>query len=93
MIDTALLDLDHLTEVSSTTEDVDLTKQDDPIQNDTTAFGRLVLPPRHKEMVLSLVAQHFRNKATQKGRDEQVDIVRGKGDYALLERINLTKTY
>lgn len=31
-------------------------------------------------MVLSLVSQHFRNKKTQQGKDEQVDIVRGKGN-------------
>ncbi|KAF3768063.1 P-loop containing nucleoside triphosphate hydrolase protein, partial [Cryphonectria parasitica EP155] len=47
--------------------------------DDHSAFGRLVLPKGHKEMVLSLISQHFRNKASQKYQEEQVDIVRGKG--------------
>lgn len=40
-----------------------------------TAFGHLVLPPGHKEMVTSLVTQHFRDKAS----GGNTDIVRGKG--------------
>lgn len=48
-----------------------------------TAFDQLVLPPGHKRMLLSLVAQHFRDKdATSQqgdGEDDQTDIVRGKG--------------
>ena len=47
-----------------------------------TAFDQLVLPAGHKKVVLSLVAQHFRNKELVRkggGGDEEVDIVRGKG--------------
>ncbi|OJD28646.1 aaa family atpase [Diplodia corticola] len=48
-----------------------------------TAFDQLVLPPGHQTMILSLIAQHFRDKdASRKddaGENEQVDIVRGKG--------------
>ncbi|KAL8369921.1 hypothetical protein RB595_000330 [Gaeumannomyces hyphopodioides] len=40
-----------------------------------TAFEQLVLPPGHKEMVTSLVTQHFRDKAS----GGNADIVRGKG--------------
>ncbi|KAJ8114456.1 hypothetical protein ONZ43_g4898 [Nemania bipapillata] len=42
-----------------------------------------LLPKGHKEMVKSLIAQHFREKesASKEDRDsEQIDIVRGKGD-------------
>lgn len=41
-----------------------------------TAFDQLVLPKGHKEMVLSLIAQHFRNKVSA---SDQRDIVQGKG--------------
>ncbi|RAH70526.1 P-loop containing nucleoside triphosphate hydrolase protein, partial [Aspergillus aculeatinus CBS 121060] len=47
-----------------------------------TAFDQLVLPQGHKEMVESLIAQHFRDKdaaRTQAKDDQQFDIVRGKG--------------
>lgn len=50
---------------------------------DQTAFDQLVLPDGHKNMVRSLVAQHFRDKdSARKGSKEtrQVDIVRGKGE-------------
>ena len=43
------------------------------------AFDQLVLPPGHKDMVLSLIAQHFRDKESAARSAEQVDIVRGKG--------------
>lgn len=42
-----------------------------------TAFDHLVLPPGHKDMVLSLIAQHFRDKESKE--NQQVDIVSGKG--------------
>lgn len=44
------------------------------------AFEQLVLPDGHKDMVLSLIAQHYRDKQTQNGEREQVDIIRGKGE-------------
>jgi len=46
-----------------------------------TTFDQLVLPPGHKEMVLSLIAQHYRDKESGTADTEQVDIVRGKGVY------------
>ncbi|EPE09048.1 aaa family atpase [Ophiostoma piceae UAMH 11346] len=59
--------------------DVHDDSSDDDDGGGKTAFSRLVLPGGHKRMVLSLVSQHFRNKASQKHRDERVDIVKGKG--------------
>lgn len=57
---------------------------DDDLDEDTKgAFGQLVLPEGHKKMVLSLISQHFRNRESQKGNDEQVDIVRGKGKLSI----------
>ncbi|KAH6964878.1 hypothetical protein EDB82DRAFT_419925, partial [Fusarium venenatum] len=75
----AKLDLAHLTHVTDSAEDAPTV--DDETEDDKTAFGQLVLPSGHKKMVLSLISQHFRNKETQRERDkdEQVDIVRGKG--------------
>ncbi|OQV08643.1 hypothetical protein CLAIMM_12881 isoform 3 [Cladophialophora immunda] len=81
----AQLDLSYLTNVntSAVKDDIkeDENTDDDPDDDeaDKTAFGRLVLPPGHKKMVLSLIAQHFRNKELQQDKDEQADIVRGKG--------------
>ncbi|CAJ0551548.1 Ff.00g114780.m01.CDS01 [Fusarium sp. VM40] len=76
----AKLDLTHLTHVTDSV-DGSVAINDDDTEDDKTAFGQLVLPPGHKKMVLSLISQHFRNKASQRerDRDEQVDIVRGKG--------------
>ncbi|KAK3360350.1 hypothetical protein B0T25DRAFT_449298, partial [Lasiosphaeria hispida] len=77
----AQLDLTYLTEIASGGGNVDAGEDgaEDDAEEDKSAFGRLVLPGGHKGMVLSLVSQHFRNKRSQKGKDEQVDIVRGKG--------------
>ncbi|PYI32149.1 P-loop containing nucleoside triphosphate hydrolase protein, partial [Aspergillus indologenus CBS 114.80] len=44
-----------------------------------TAFDQLVLEEGHKKMLLSLVAQHYRDKESPTAANEQVDIVRGKG--------------
>ncbi|KAJ6444611.1 ABC transporter [Purpureocillium lavendulum] len=77
----AQLDLSHLKPIESCSRRIDDANSDDDGSDedleDKSAFGRLVLPTGHKKMVMSLIAQHFRNKG---GRDEQTDIVRGKGD-------------
>jgi hypothetical protein len=44
-----------------------------------TPFDQLVIPDEHKRMVLSLIAQHFRDKESASSDDDQADIVRGKG--------------
>lgn len=44
-----------------------------------TAFDQLVLENGHKEMILSLTAQHFRDRESAAGATRQVDIVKGKG--------------
>jgi len=43
------------------------------------AFHQLVLPKGHKDIILSLIAQHYRDKESSAGETEQVDIIRGKG--------------
>ncbi|KAI1268650.1 hypothetical protein F5Y18DRAFT_424012 [Xylariaceae sp. FL1019] len=43
------------------------------------AFDQLVLPSGHKDMVKSLIAQHFRDKQSPIAKEDQWDIVRGKG--------------
>jgi hypothetical protein len=50
--------------------------------DDDSAFGQLVLPPGHKKMVKSLVAQHFRDKESQEER--KADIISGKGNSTLI---------
>lgn len=49
------------------------------VQPQEMAFNQLVLKPGHKKMLLSLVAQHYRDKESPTAGNEQVDIVRGKG--------------
>lgn len=89
----AKLDLDYLTEVGVSENPnkrdgiaakVDENSTAREAQEPQTAFNRLVLPEGHKNMVLSLIAQHFRDKASSRGQSEQGDIVRGKGIIPLL---------
>ncbi|KAF5591404.1 TOB3 (member of AAA-ATPase family) [Fusarium pseudoanthophilum] len=48
---------------------------------DQNTFDLLILPPGHREMVESLVTQHFLDKASAAyDETDEVDIVRGKGD-------------
>ncbi|KAJ4416164.1 hypothetical protein N0V82_006924 [Gnomoniopsis sp. IMI 355080] len=75
----AELDLEYLSDVAtggSTPEQAN----DDLDESDQGAFGQLVLPKGHKKMVLSLISQHFRKKGSADMKEDQVDIVRGKGD-------------
>jgi hypothetical protein len=44
-----------------------------------TAFDQLVMEESQKNVILSLIAQHFRDKESATAANEQVDIVRGKG--------------
>lgn len=46
---------------------------------DQPAFDQLVLPDGHKNIVLSLISQHYRNRDSGRRSIEQSDIVRGKG--------------
>ncbi|KAI0100561.1 hypothetical protein GGR51DRAFT_351928 [Nemania sp. FL0031] len=48
------------------------------------AFERLELPGGHRQMVKSLVTQHFRGRQATLARDEQTDLVRGKGKGLIL---------
>lgn len=43
------------------------------------AFDQLVLPDGHKNIVLSLISQHYRNRDSGRRSIDQSDIVRGKG--------------
>ncbi|KAK8062740.1 hypothetical protein PG997_014837 [Apiospora hydei] len=44
-----------------------------------SAFDRLELPGGHREMVRSLVTQHFRDRRAAGTKDDRTDLVRGKG--------------
>ncbi|KAF5976377.1 TOB3 (member of AAA-ATPase family) [Fusarium coicis] len=54
-----------------------------PMKGQNT-FDLLVLPPGHREMVESLVTQHFLDKASAFDETDEVDIVRGKGKGLIL---------
>jgi len=80
----APLNLSYLTDVHASVSDAagaddHADKQQDTKKKSPTTFDRLVLEEGHKPMILSLIAQHFRDKASGAGDREQVDIVRGKG--------------
>lgn len=55
----------------------------DASDNGKTAFDRLVLEEGHKDMIESLISQHFRDKESRGGPHEQVDVVKGKGEKRL----------
>lgn len=42
-------------------------------------FDQLVLPAGHKEMVKSMIRQHFRDKKLASVHRDRTDVVRGKG--------------
>lgn len=44
-----------------------------------TTLDQLVLPPGHKDIVKSLISQHFQDKSTKRYEAEEKDVVRGKG--------------
>ncbi|KAF5503164.1 ATPase family AAA domain-containing protein 3B [Colletotrichum fructicola] len=52
--------------------------------NRRTAFDRLVLEDGHKSMIESLISQHFRDKESKGGPQDQVDVVKGKGKGLIL---------
>ncbi|KAK7994126.1 Mss4-like protein [Apiospora arundinis] len=50
------------------------------VRNSTlSAFDRLELPDGHRDMVKSLVTQHFRDRIAAGRRDDRTDLIRGKG--------------
>lgn len=59
--------------------DVENVRQQEKSGRKDTAFGRLVLEKGHKNMIVSLITQHFRDKGVKGAHMEQVDIIRGKG--------------
>jgi hypothetical protein len=50
------------------------------------AFEGLELPDGHREIVKSLVVQHFRSKQSDLLRNEQTDLIQGKGTGKKKER-------
>ncbi|KAL3451097.1 hypothetical protein BJX65DRAFT_234631 [Aspergillus insuetus] len=84
----AQLDLSYLTEVHTRKhEPATRSRADSTAKAETkepTTFSRLVLNEKHKHMIVSLIAQHFRDKKSISGQREQVDIVRGKGKGLIL---------
>ncbi|KAF4865651.1 ATPase family AAA domain-containing protein 3-B [Colletotrichum siamense] len=61
--------------------DLNLLRYENSNARDLTidAFERLELPEGHRELVQSLVTQHFRNRHSSFTRDEQTDLIQGKG--------------
>lgn len=77
---TAKLQLDNLFEIEHSSSQETETADDDLDEDSQGPFGQLVLPTGYKRMVLSLISQHFRNKESVENKNEQLDIVRGKGE-------------
>jgi hypothetical protein len=73
----AKLDLSYLTDVR--TEETPASKSPKK-QEPVTAFNRLVLEKGHEPMIVSLIAQHFRDKKSSTSHREEFDIVKGKGN-------------
>ena len=89
---TAKLDLEHLSDVNlykaSGTSTLDEAKNTisakDKKENSSLALDRLELEKGHHEMIVSLIAQHFRDKKSKSGQREEFDLVKGKGKVILL---------
>ncbi|RDL40429.1 uncharacterized protein BP5553_00408 [Venustampulla echinocandica] len=83
----AKLDLTHLTDVHAPSNENaggEGGKETEDDEEPKTAFDRLVLPDGHRKMILSLVAQHFRDKESSANKNDQTGIVRGKGKGLIL---------
>lgn len=84
----AQLDLTYLTEIREVTQidstDDQRTEDGNNKKDNETAFDQLVLESGHKDMIISLITQHFQDKKAKGAQMEQVDIVRGKGALVLL---------
>lgn len=85
--------------------ELDLTYMEDAAENEEksnkstatpqSAFEQLVLPEGHKNIVLSLISQHYRNKDSGRRSIDQSDIVRGKGKkntISLLKNLRIALT-
>ena len=76
----AQLDLTYLKDAKMTASKRPERAKNKGVVEETTAFDQLVLPDGHTDMILSLIAQHFRDKGN---RQDRTDIVRGKGPHTL----------
>lgn len=54
--------------------------EDNRLNIDDPAFEQLVLPDGHKNIVLSLISQHYRNRDSGRRSNDRSDIVKGKGE-------------
>ncbi|KLU91598.1 hypothetical protein MAPG_10116 [Magnaporthiopsis poae ATCC 64411] len=81
----AKLDISHLADVYLPAAEKGKDQQGGTEENrSTTAFDRLVLEEWHRPVILSLIAQHFRDKKSTVGQREEFDIVKGKGKGLIL---------
>ncbi|EMD70221.1 hypothetical protein COCSADRAFT_177807 [Bipolaris sorokiniana ND90Pr] len=88
----AKLDLSHLTEVhppeappmTAATAGKGTSHQQRKEHEPSLVFNRLVLEKGHRSMVVSLIAQHFRDKKSITGQREEFDLVKGKGKGLIL---------
>lgn len=88
----AKLDLSHLTDVhppetpavTATMPGKDDSQRKRKKTEPSLAFNRLVLEKGHHSMIVSLIAQHFRDKKSTTGQREEFDLVKGKGKGLIL---------
>ncbi|ETS80035.1 hypothetical protein PFICI_07564 [Pestalotiopsis fici W106-1] len=50
-----------------------------PAETNSDGFDQLVLPAGHKDIIISMMTKHFRDRKSPSSRHIQTDIVRGKG--------------
>ncbi|UKZ78990.1 hypothetical protein TrVFT333_006741 [Trichoderma virens FT-333] len=84
----AKLDLSYITDVHpSIPADVGDNSAVEPNVDEVepgNALDRLVLEEGHRNMIVSLISQHFREKASSRSQKEEFDIVKGKGKGLIL---------
>ncbi|KAL6692959.1 hypothetical protein J3F84DRAFT_401494 [Trichoderma pleuroticola] len=84
----AKLDLSYITDVhTSIPIEIADNSAVEPNTDETepsTALDRLVLEEGHRNMIVSLISQHFREKASSRSQKEEFDIVKGKEGVAEL---------
>ncbi|PVI04586.1 hypothetical protein DM02DRAFT_556143, partial [Periconia macrospinosa] len=81
----AQLDLSYLSEVDPPSENENsekhekISEEKKRKENPSLTLNRLVLERGHHSMIVSLIAQHFRDKKSTTGQREEFDLVKGKG--------------
>lgn len=69
--------------MTATTPGKDVSERGGKKTEPAPTLDRLVLEEGHHSMIVSLIAQHFRDKKSTTGQREEFDLVKGKGKVIL----------